>query len=44
MNQEVINIADLYIILLSGANKAQVIAIEFNAQNGYILMPFYRLN
>ena len=44
MENQVINTEDLMLILCIGASEAQDLAIEFNASEGYILIPLYRLN
>jgi len=44
MNDNIIDTTDLIYILCMGVSKAQDLAIEFNANEGYILLPFYRLN
>jgi hypothetical protein len=44
MNDQVIHTVDLIYILCMGVAKAQDLAIEFDANKGYILMPIYRLN
>jgi len=44
MKTNVINISEFCIILMSGRTKAQDLAVEFNLDQGTMIMPHYRLN
>jgi len=44
MSKNIIKTNHLIVILFSGSLSGKAAAVEFDVKNGYIKLPYYRLN